>query len=121
MNHVEVFLLGRKYKLACGPGEESRLRILAEDLGDRLNLLNNRFSSPDTAANRPPEIMLWIMTALTLLDEIHDLRQDLEYWKSEANIVPVSVETERRREIEAAMANTLSQLALRLEKLTQDE
>ncbi len=118
MSHVQVNFLGKGYRLACGPGEEARLTQLAEDLNERLNLLDQRFGGSTQTLSRPPEIMLWIMTALTLLDETYDLRQELDYWRGQPQ-QPAAPSDTRQQEMEQAMANTLNNLAQRLEKLVE--
>lgn len=120
MNHVQVQFLGRGYRLACGPGEEERLRDLAEDLAERLNLLDQRFGGEAAGPNRPPEIMLWIMTALTLLDENYDQRAELDYWRQEAKSRAAG-DPEPGGQRDQVMAATLQNLAARLEKLAEPE
>lgn len=116
MSHITAQFLGKSYNLACDAGQEEDLAKLAQELSERLGEMESRFQQQ---GHKLPEAMLWVMTSLTLLDEIHDLRRDSLYWQQTAiNTPPAPMpESERKREIEQALAVTLNDIAERLEKL----
>ena len=78
MSHVNVTINGRQYRMACEPGQESRLLQLAEGLEARIGSLRGKFGEIGDAR-------LTVMAALTACDElidaghrIHSLEQELE-------------------------------------------
>ncbi len=113
MSHVKVEFLGRGFDLACGEGEEDHLQQLAKEVGERLNEFEQRFTDA-----RPTDSMLWIMTSLTLMDEIYELRRESAYWQREAINSSPPPEDAKRKETERALALSLQDIAARLESLS---
>lgn len=118
MTQVAAQFLGKTYSLACDEGQEEELAKLAQELGERLGEMELRFQRQ---GHKLPESMLWIMTSLTLLDEIYDLRRESLYWQQAAintPAPPIPDSSERRREMEQAMVQTLDNISDRLECLS---
>ena len=67
MPTVSVIINGRAYRLACGAGEEARLRDLADDLNRRIDHLA-------TGAALPGDDRLIVMAALLVTDELLELK-----------------------------------------------
>ena len=63
-----IRILNREYQIACGPGEEQKLLDLASKLDKRLQENSKLFRGAN-------EMMLIMLTALTLEDSVQDLTQ----------------------------------------------
>ena len=114
MNHVNVTINGRQYRMACEEGQEVRLIRLAENLEARIESLRGKFGEIGDAR-------LTVMAALTVCDELLDAGQRIRGLEQElAALRNVrSVATERARATQAAVANALNSAADRIEKTTQ--
>jgi cell division protein ZapA len=66
MGQVTITLNGRAFRLSCGPGEEARLRELADDLNQRLERLAGNVGQHDDR--------LLAMAALLLTEEVSELK-----------------------------------------------
>ena len=60
-----IKILNREYQIACGPGEEAKLLDLASKLNARLQESTKTFRGAN-------ELMLLVLTALTLEDSEQD-------------------------------------------------
>jgi cell division protein ZapA len=67
MPQVSIEIANRTYELACGPGEEERVRELADYVDNKVNDLRRQM--PGT-----PEIKLMVFAALLLADESREAR-----------------------------------------------
>jgi cell division protein ZapA len=67
MPQVAVRIANRTYDLACGEGEEDRVRDLAAHVEERVSLLQKQMPGA-------PEIKLLVMAALMLADEGREAR-----------------------------------------------
>lgn len=67
MAQVSLQINGYAYILGCGDGEEAHLRALAEDL-------NRRIDEIKASTGPSGEARMLLMAALTLSDELHDLK-----------------------------------------------
>ena len=114
MNHINVTINGRQYRMACEEGQEVRLLKLAESLESRVEELRGKFGEIGDAR-------LIVMAALTVCDELLDAGQRIRGLEQElAALRNVrSVATERARATQAAVANALNSAADRIEKTTQ--
>ena len=114
MNHINVTINGRQYRMACEEGQEMRLLRLAENLESRIESLRGKFGEIGDAR-------LTVMAALTVCDELLDAGQRIRGLEQElASLRNVrSVATERARATQAAVANALNSAAERIEKTTQ--
>ena len=114
MNHINVSINGRQYRMACEEGQEVQLLRLAESLESRIATLRGKFGEIGDAR-------LIVMAALTVCDELLDAGQRIRGLEQElAALRNVrSVATERARATQAAVANALNSAADRIEKTTQ--
>ena len=114
MNHINVSINGRTYRMACEDGQEVRLLKLAESLESRVTELRGKFGEIGDAR-------LTVMAALTVCDELLDANArvaELEEELEMARHQRVSA-TDRARVTQVAVTNALNAAADRIEKTTQ--
>jgi cell division protein ZapA len=102
MPTVTIALNGRNYDLAVGDGEEPRVQELAGEIRRRMENLTR-------SAGNLSEGMAFVMTALTLADELDQKKREANRLKDEGR------EASLRREV--ALADTIEALAARVETL----
>ncbi len=114
MNHINVTINGRQYRMACEEGQEPRLMRLAESLQQRVDDLRGKFGEIG-------DQRLTVMAALTACDELLDANARMEKLEQElASLRDVRVAaTDRARATQVAVANALNAAAERIEKTTQ--
>ena len=114
MNHINVTINGRQYRMACEEGQEMRLLRLAENLEARVEQLRGRFGEIGDAR-------LTVMAALTVCDELQDASQRIRALEAEiATLRDVRVAAvDRAKATQAAVANALNAAAERIERTTQ--
>jgi cell division protein ZapA len=114
MNHINVTINGRQYRMACEEGQEIRLLKLAESLEQRIETLRGKFGEIGDAR-------LTVMAALTVCDELLDASARLRAMEDEL-ISLRDVRTaaaDRAKATQAAVANALNAAAERIERTTQ--
>jgi cell division protein ZapA len=102
MPTVTIALNGRNYDLAVGDGEEPRVQELAGENRRRMESLTRN-------AGTLSEGMAFVMTALTLADELDQKKREALRLKDEGR------EASLKREV--ALADTIEALAARVETL----
>jgi cell division protein ZapA len=102
MPTVTIALNGRNYDLAVGEGEEPRVQELAGEIRRRMEHLTRN-------AGALSEGMAFVMTALTLADELDQKKREALRLKDDGR------EASLKREI--ALADTIEALAARVETL----
>jgi cell division protein ZapA len=114
MNHVNVSINGRQYRMACEEGQEVRLLRLAESLEARIESLRGKFGEIGDAR-------LTVMAALTVCDELLDANNRISGLEEEiAALRDVRVvAADRARATQSAVSNALNAAADRIEKITQ--
>jgi cell division protein ZapA len=114
MNHINVTINGRQYRMACEEGQEARLMRLAESLQPRVDDLRGKFGEIG-------DQRLTVMAALTACDELLDANARMEKLEQElASLRDVRVAAgDRARATQVAVANALNAAAERIEKTTQ--
>jgi cell division protein ZapA len=114
MNHVNVTINGRQYRMACEEGQEVRLLRLAENLEARIESLRGKFGEIGDAR-------LTVMAALTVCDELLDANNRIRSLEEE--IVALRgvrlVAADRARVTQGAVSNALNAASERIEKITQ--
>jgi len=114
MNHVNVTINGRQYRMACEEGQEVRLLKLAESLESRIESLRGKFGEIGDAR-------LTVMAALTVCDELVDANNRIRVLEQElvsTRDVRVAA-SDRVKATQVAVANALNAAADRIEKTTQ--
>jgi cell division protein ZapA len=114
MNHVNVTINGRQYRMACEDGQETRLLRLAESLESRIETLRGKFGEIGDAR-------LTVMAALTVCDELVDAGNRIRSLEQELVAVHDvgALAADRAKATQAAVANALHAAADRIEKTTQ--
>ena len=114
MNHVNVTINGRQYRMACEEGQEARLLKLAEGLETRIDTLRGKFGEIG-------DQRLEVMAALTVADELMDSAHRIRSLEEELDAlrgVRIAA-ADRARATQNAVANALNSAADRIEKTTQ--
>jgi cell division protein ZapA len=114
MNHINVTINGRQYRMACEEGQEARLLRLAESLESRVEALRGKFGEIGDAR-------LTMMAALTVCDELLDANQRIHGLEEELETLrDVRVAAlDRTKATQTAVANALNAAADRIERTTQ--
>ena len=114
MNHINVTINGRQYRMACEDGQEARLLKLAEGFESRIQNLRGKFGEIGDAR-------LTVMAALTVCDELLDANARIRALEGELETlrnVRVAA-ADRAKATQVAVANALNAAADRIEKTTQ--
>jgi cell division protein ZapA len=114
MNHINVTINGRQYRMACEEGQEVRLLKLAESLESRIESLRGKFGEIGDAR-------LTVMAALTVCDELVDANNRIRVLEQEViSLRDVRVAaSDRVKATQVAVANALNAAADRIEKTAQ--
>ena len=114
MPQVSVTINGRQFRMGCEDGEEEHLQRLAGDLDQRISRLRTRFGEIG-------DTRLTVMAALTLADELAELKVKLARVEPElATLQQASVmSAERSDTTQAAVAAALNAAADRIEAITR--
>jgi cell division protein ZapA len=120
MAQIQIRVNGKEYVVACDDGQEEQLRYLADEVDDRIRSLVFAMGS------NPGESMAFLLTMLTMADEILENKREIENVASEVQRLASLVNDDQKQaqdgridEIEHAMAVTLEEIALRIEKIAQ--
>jgi cell division protein ZapA len=114
MNHINVTINGRQYRMACEEGQEVRLLRLAESLESRIESLRGKFGEIGDAR-------LTVMAALTVCDELLDAGKRIQSLENELialRDVRLAA-TDHAKATQVAVANALNSAADRIERTTQ--
>jgi cell division protein ZapA len=114
MNHINVTINGRQYRMACEEGQEARLLNLAESFESRIQNLRGKFGEIGDAR-------LTVMAALTACDELLDASYRIRSLEEElASLRDVRASAaDRAKATQTAVANALNAASERIEKTTQ--
>jgi cell division protein ZapA len=114
MNHINVTINGRQYRMACEEGQEARLLRLAESLQSRVETLRGKFGEIGDAR-------LTMMAALTVCDELLDANQRIHGLEQELGSLRDvrGAALDRAKATQAAIAGALNAAADRIERTTQ--
>jgi cell division protein ZapA len=114
MNHINVTINGRQYRMACEEGQEIRLLKLAESLEQRIETLRGKFGEIGDAR-------LTVMAALTVCDELVDASARIRGLEEELGKLRDvrTAAADRAKATQTAVANALNAAAERIEWTTQ--
>lgn len=114
MPQVTVTIAGRAYRMACAEGEEPHLRGLAEFYESKIQEIRASFGEIG-------DMRLQVMAALTIADELFELRTKAAALETEAADLKALAEAgaERSETMEARVAETLAKAAERLERIAK--
>jgi cell division protein ZapA len=114
MAQVQVTISGRSYRMACGEGEEAHLEGLAADYDAKITELRGSFGEIG-------DMRLHVMAALTLADELAEVRKRLGGIDEELAFLRqlASAGGERSQALETQMAEALTRTAERIERLVK--
>lgn len=108
---VHIRINNKLYDLACDDGQEEQLRLLADEVDERVQALVYRMGG------NPGDAMALLLTALTMADEINENKKEIHRLNSGLGPVEPAPSEQRMAQIEAAMAVTLEEIAQRIEKI----
>ncbi len=114
MPQVLVNIGGRSYRLACNPGEEEHLAMLAKFIDGKISDMHGAFR--DIGDQR-----IVVMAALSIADELFDARKKVANAKSDSDGV-LAQETQAREVVEAQLAGleaAIAETTSRVEALTE--
>jgi len=114
MTQVSVTINGRQFRMACEDGEEPHLLRLAEELDARIAGLRTRFGEIG-------DTRLTVMAALTLADELAELKKKLQRIEPQlATLQDASVNSaDHAQATQEAVAAALNAAAERIEDMTR--
>ena len=116
MTIVAVKINGREYHLACDDGQEEHLRLLADDVDERVRDLVSRMGGGTG------EVMGFLLAAITMADELIENKREIEQLASGTPQFSALLEGQSSSDAvytESAMASTLDEIAERIEKIAQ--
>jgi cell division protein ZapA len=92
---INVTIDGRSYRMACGAGEEAHLTGLAATLDTRIGEMRKNFGEIG-------DMRLQVMAALTIADEVSELRGRLTTLEAQVSELRHATETAERGRAEDA-------------------
>lgn len=118
MSSVPIRINGKEYYVACDDGQEEHLRALSFDLDERVNQLAYQMGG------HPGEVMSLLLAGLMMADEAIENKKEIDRLSKEvrgltqrlSHLRPPA-DNARMAEMEAAMLDTLGELATRIEKI----
>jgi cell division protein ZapA len=110
MAQVTVGIGGRNYRLACNPGEEAHLELLARTLDRKIQEMRQTFGEIG-------DQRLAIMAALTIADDANEAQRRASSEAARAKAAEEEARTARRdaQEAENALTKTLNEMAAKLD------
>jgi cell division protein ZapA len=114
MPQVNVTISGRTYRMACGEGEEGHLENLAAGFDAKIAEMREAFGEIG-------DMRLHVMAAITLADELAEVRRQAASLEEEVQRLSaeVSAADSRSSELESQAAETVARTAERLERLAR--
>jgi cell division protein ZapA len=114
MAHIQVTISGRQYRMACGEGEEKHLEALAASFDGKIGEMRAAFGEIG-------DMRLHVMAALTLSDELLEMRNRVATLEAEVGALRqvAAAEAARLEDSERRVADALNKTADRIERLTR--
>lgn len=118
MSTVTLNINGRPFEIACGEDQQSHLRQLAAAISKRMHDQERLFSGPRSDAL--PDPYLWLLTALSMQEEIRNLHDDMIALRRQYDAEIESIRRDSDYHSENAMNQLYDSLANRLERLAHN-
>ncbi|KAB1075034.1 cell division protein ZapA [Methylobacterium planeticum] len=114
MPQINVTIDGKNYRMACGDGEEAHLTELATGLDARISEMRRAFGEIG-------DMRLHVMAALTVSDELSELKRRMAALEAETAALRRQVEgaAAEQAEREGQIARGVTRAAERIERLSQ--
>jgi cell division protein ZapA len=114
MPQVNVTINGRQFRMACEDGQEEHLTRLARELDGRIETLRGKFGEIG-------DTRLTVMAALTIADELGEMRSRLRRLEDELMAVQEAqvTTTDRHQAGQASAVALLNAAAERIESVTR--
>lgn len=106
MPEIALSINGRNYRVTCGPGEEARLRTLAEAFDQRITALVR-------SVGQAGEAQLLLVAALLMADELDEARTELSKLRGAAASAAAAGQSEQQA------AGAIDALAQRIEAIAE--
>lgn len=114
---VHIRVGNRQYDVACDDGQEDHLRLLSDDVDERVRSL--LFSMGGNVGDN----MALLLTCLTLADELAESKREVQAVAADVAHLSRQLDRDQQQarisEMEGAMAGTLNEIASRIEKIAQ--
>lgn len=109
---ITVTIAGRAYRMACGPGEEQHLTLLADMLDKRIEMLRSNVGEIG-------DMRLHVMAALTIADELSEARLRMDILENDLRDMHHAQISKGEKELEAEqnLIEKLTVVAEHIEKL----
>lgn len=114
MNHINVTINGRQYRMACEDGQEQRLMSLADSFEARIGELRGKFGEIGDAR-------LTVMAALMVADEMNEMTRRMRRLEEEITALKDArvVAADRAKAASDAVVGAFNSAAERLEGITR--
>lgn len=114
MATVNVIIAGKTYRMACGDGEERHLEALAA-------LYDTRIEDMRRALGELGDMRLHVMAALTLADEMTELKRRVEVLEGQLDTLRTEADGrgDEAARLEEATARALQQTAERIGRVAK--
>lgn len=112
MSTLNIMINGRDYQVACDEGQEQHVKMLAEDIDDRVRMLSSRIGQAG-------DNVLLVLASLMMADELNDVRREVSELQKQINITTDSLESGKMVQMEKAIAATIHDIASRIERIAE--
>jgi cell division protein ZapA len=114
MNHIDVTINGRKYRMACEDGQEVRLLKLAESFESRIQNLRGKFGEIGDAR-------LVVMAAITVADDLAEMGKRVRQLEDELAALQDArvVSADRSQAMNAAIVAAFNSASERIESISR--
>ena len=119
MATIPVRINGKDYQIACDDGQEEHLRALSFDLDERITQLAYQMGG------NPGEVMSLVLAGLMMSDEAIENKKEIEQLSGEVRQLTKTLSQARPTvngaklvEMENAIAETLNEVAGRIERMS---
>lgn len=114
---VHIRVGNREYDVACDDGQEDHLRLLADDIDERVRSL--MFNMGGSVGDN----LALLLTSLTIADELVESKKEIRSIAADVAHLSSQLDRDQQRsrmaEMEGAMAHTLDEIATRIEKIAE--